>query len=86
MVENLFGGLMFFCFLSCYIPQIHEIVKNKNSQNVSALTYIITIFGYISGIIYLLVVKNYAIWLLLNYSLCMVLCFVILYYWHKYKS
>ena len=56
-MENIFaeffGIIMMLAFMFCYVPQIVKIYKNKSSEDVSLMLILMSIVGYISGMIYM---------------------------------
>ena len=80
------GILAGICSTISFLPQVIKIIKDKETNNLSPIMFIIHLTGVILWCIYGLLVKNYII-LLFN-SLTLILCSIILYYiiLNRYKN
>lgn len=85
LVTEIAGIVMTLCFMFCYIPQIVKIFKNQSSKDVSLMLILMSIGGYISGMIYMFLTK-FGIWWFLNYSVGLLMCCVLVYAWFKYRT
>jgi uncharacterized protein with PQ loop repeat len=84
-MENIFGFLMSACFFSCYFPQIYLLLKNKDSNNISLVTYYITTFGYLNGIIYWIYTSS-GIWILISTIINLIVCLYATWLVIKYRK
>lgn len=74
MLENLFGGLTFVLFTTALLPQIVIMVRIKSSHAVSKLWPTVAALACLSGLIYLnLQSSEPPIWILIDYSLGLIL-------------
>jgi len=83
-LREIAGFIMTMCFMFCYVPQIVKIFRNKSSKDVSLSLIIMSIAGYLSGMIYLML-GTFGIWWFLNYCVGLVMCFILVYTWFKYR-
>jgi uncharacterized protein with PQ loop repeat len=85
IIREIAGALMVFCFMFCYIPQIVKIYKNKSSRDVSLMLILMSIGGYISGLVYM-TLNGFGLWWFLNYCTGLVMCGILVHAWFKYKK
>jgi len=85
IVREVAGAVMVLCFMFCYVPQIIKIFKNKSSHDVSLMLILMSIGGYLSGLVYMSL-NQYGLWWLLNYCSGLAMCTVLVYTWFKYKK
>jgi len=85
LITELAGITMMLCFMFCYIPQIVKIFQNKSSEDVSLMLILMSIGGYISGMIYMFL-TTFGIWWFLNYCVGLLMCCVLVYAWFKYQK
>jgi uncharacterized protein with PQ loop repeat len=88
MKENLaqiFGIIMTISFMFCYVPQIVTIYKNKFSRGLSLGLILMSICGYISGMVYMFLTQ-FGIWWFANYSVGLIMCIVLVYAWFKFRK
>ena len=74
------------CFVTCYIPQIFKIFKTKSSKDLSLLFVIMPMIGYVSGLFYLAMSQSFVLWLILNYTIGLVMTIFLLVIYYKYKN
>jgi uncharacterized protein with PQ loop repeat len=86
ILKDFFGITMASCFVTCYIPQIVKILKTKSSKDLSILFVIMPMFGYISGLLYLVLSQTFVLWLVLNYAIGLVMTIFLLVIYHHYKK
>jgi uncharacterized protein with PQ loop repeat len=84
-ITEFFGILMMLSFMLCYIPQIVKIYKNKSSEDVSLMLILMSIVGYISGMIYMFMTR-FGLWWFLNYCVGLIMCSILVYAWFKFKK
>lgn len=72
-------------FMFCYIPQIVKIFKNRSSNDVSLMLILMSIVGYISGMIYMFLTR-FGIWWFLNYCVGLIMCSILVYAWFKFQN
>jgi uncharacterized protein with PQ loop repeat len=84
-ITEFFGILMMLSFMLCYIPQIVKIYKNKSSEDVSLMLILMSIVGYVSGMIYMFMTR-FGLWWFLNYCVGLVMCSILVYAWFKFKK
>jgi uncharacterized protein with PQ loop repeat len=84
VIKDISGALMTIAFMSCYIPQIHKIIKHEKSSDVSCLMIIFGLIGYITGLVYMYC-NVFGLWWFLNYSTGIITSLVLLFYWYKHK-
>jgi uncharacterized protein with PQ loop repeat len=85
IIKEIAGILMMLCFMFCYIPQIVKIFQNKSSRDVSLTLILMSIGGYISGMVYMFL-NIFFIWLFINYCIGLVMCTILVYAWFKYNK
>lgn len=68
---QIFGIISATLFALCFIPQIVAILKTKNVSGISVGLWIILIGGYITGLIYVIGLKE--VILIISYSVGLVL-------------
>lgn len=85
IITESFGIIMMLSFMFCYIPQIVKIFKNRSSNDVSLMLILMSIVGYISGMIYMFMTR-FGIWWFLNYCVGLVMCSILVYAWFKFKK
>ena len=85
IIKEIAGILMMLCFMFCYIPQIVKIFQNKSSRDVSLTLILMSIGGYISGMVYMFL-NIFFIWLFINYCIGLVMCTILIYAWFKYNK
>lgn len=85
LIKEIAGIVMTLCFMFCYIPQILKICKNKSSKDVSLMLVIMSMCGYISGMIYLFL-GDFGLWWFMNYCTGIVMCSILIWAWFKYKQ
>ena len=74
------GWFYTLCFAICYIPQIVKSLKTKKVNDVSVSLFILSLFGYISAIIYTLSAIGFNLILITNYvfgAICSLLMIII---------
>lgn len=69
----------------CYIPQIVKIIKNKSSYDVSLMLVLMSMGGYIAGMVYLFT-GTFGIWWLMNYCTGLIMCSILIWAWFKYRK
>jgi len=84
-ITEFFGILMMLSFMFCYIPQIVKIFKNRSSNDVSLMLILMSIVGYISGMIYMFLTR-FGIWWFMNYCVGLIMCSILVYAWFKFKK
>lgn len=84
IIKEVAGIVMTLCFMFCYVPQIVKIFKNKSSQDVSLALILMSIGGYISGMVYLFL-GIFGFWWFMNYCVGLIMCTILVYAWFKYK-
>ena len=84
-LKEIAGMLMTFCFMFCYIPQIVKIIRNKSSRDVSLALVVMSLCGYISGMVYLFL-SSFGIWWFVNYCTGLVMCSILIWAWFKYRK
>jgi uncharacterized protein with PQ loop repeat len=84
-ITELFGIIMMLSFMLCYIPQIVKIYKNKSSEDVSLMLILMSIIGYISGMIYMFL-TSFGLWWFLNYCVGLIMCSILVYAWFKFRQ
>ena len=84
IVKEIAGIVMTLCFMFCYIPQILKIYQNQSSRDVSLLLVLMSVGGYISGMVYLFL-GTFGLWWFMNYCTGLVMCAVLIYAWFKFK-
>lgn len=82
---QIFGILMTLSFMFCYIPQILKIFKNRSSRDVSLGLILMSICGYISGMVYMFLTQ-FGVWWFANYSVGLVMCIILVYAWFKFQK
>ena len=82
---ELFGIIMTMAFMFCYVPQIVKIFQNKSSKDVSLMLILMSIVGYISGMIYMFL-TTFGLWWFMNYSVGLVMCSILVYAWFRFKK
>ena len=85
IIKEIAGIAMMLCFMLCYIPQIVKIFKNKSSRDVSLMLIVMSIGGYISGMVYMFL-GTFGLWWFLNYCTGLIMCSTLGYAWFKYKK
>jgi len=85
IITETFGAIMTICFMFCYVPQIVTIFKNKFSRGLSLGLVVMSICGYISGMIYMFLTQ-FGIWWFLNYCVGLIMCVVLVYAWFKFRK
>jgi uncharacterized protein with PQ loop repeat len=85
ILAEFFGILMTLFFMFCYIPQIVKIFKNKSSKDVSLMLILMSIGGYISGMIYMFL-TTFGLWWFLNYTVGLIMCSILVYAWFKFNE
>ena len=85
IIKEITGILMMLFFMFCYIPQIVKIFKNKSSKDVCLGLIVMSIGGYISGMIYMFL-GTFGLWWFLNYCVGLIMCFILVYAWFKFKN
>ena len=85
LIREIAGMVMTFAFMLCYIPQIIKIFKNRSSHDVSLMLILMSIIGYISGMIYMFL-GTFGIWWFLNYCVGLIMCLILVYAWCKYNK
>ena len=80
-----FGLVMTISFMFCYVPQIVTIYKNKFSRGLSLGLILMSICGYISGMVYMFLTQ-FGIWWFANYSVGLIMCIVLVYAWFKFRK
>jgi len=76
------GWIYTLCFAICYIPQIVKSIRTKKVDDVSVSLFILSLFGYISALIYTLSDIGFNLILITNYifgaicSLTMIIIFL----------
>lgn len=85
IIAEVFGILMMLFFMLCYIPQIIKIFKNKSSKDVSLMLILMSIGGYISGMVYMFL-TTFGLWWFLNYTVGLVMCSILVYAWFKFNE
>lgn len=85
IIREAAGLIMVFSFMFCYLPQIITIYKNKSSHGASLMLIVMCIVGYVAGLIYMFM-TTFGLWWFLNYTVGLIMCFVLLYAWFKYKK
>lgn len=85
IITESFGIIMMLSFMFCYIPQIIKIFKNRSSNDVSLMLILMSIVGYISGMIYMFLTR-FGIWWFLNYCVGLIMCSILVYAWFKFKN
>ena len=83
---ELFGIIYSISFIICYIPQIIKLIQTKKSGDISISLFGLSIFGYISALIYVLTVIGFDIILIINYSVCLIFCIIITVLTLKYRK
>jgi len=86
ILKEFFGIAMAACFVTCYIPQILKIFKTKSSKDLSLLFVIMPMLGYISGLFYLTLSQSFVLWLVLNYTIGLVMTIFLLVIYYRYKN
>jgi len=86
ILKDFFGMVMASCFIICYIPQIYKTFKTQSVQDLSLLYIIISMIGYISGIMYLVLSQSFILFLVLNYSLGLIMTIFLMVAYYKFKS
>ena len=74
------GWFYTLCFAICYIPQIVKSLKTKKVNDVSVSLFVLSLFGYISAIIYTLSAIGFNLILITNYvlgAICSLLMIII---------
>jgi uncharacterized protein with PQ loop repeat len=84
-LAQIFGIIMTISFMFCYIPQILKIFKNQSSKDVSLALILMSICGYISGMVYMFLTQ-FGIWWFANYSVGLVMCIILVYAWFKFQK
>lgn len=72
-------------FMFCYVPQIIKIFRNKSSKDVSLMLILMSIIGYISGMIYMFL-TTFGLWWFMNYSVGLIMCSILVYAWFKFRK
>jgi uncharacterized protein with PQ loop repeat len=85
ILAEFFGILMMLFFMLCYIPQIVKIFKNKSSKDVSLMLILMSIGGYISGMVYMFL-TTFGLWWFLNYTVGLIMCSILVYAWFKFNE
>jgi uncharacterized protein with PQ loop repeat len=85
IVREISGLIMMACFMLCYIPQIFKIYKNNSSKDVSLMLVILSLGGYISGMVYLFT-STFGLWWFINYCVGIVMCLLLMHAWFKFKK
>lgn len=85
LVKEIAGIAMTLCFMFCYIPQILKIYKNKSSRDVSLMLVLMSMGGYISGMVYLFL-GDFGLWWFMNYCTGIVMCTILIWAWFKYRK
>lgn len=85
IIKEIAGIVMMLCFMLCYIPQIIKIFKNKSSRDVSLMLILMSIGGYIAGMVYMFL-GTFGLWWFLNYCTGLIMCSILGYAWFKYKE
>jgi uncharacterized protein with PQ loop repeat len=79
------GFVMVVAFMFCYVPQIIKIFKNKSSKDVSLGLIVMSIVGYISGMIYMFTTTFGLFWFL-NYLVGLIMCIILIYAYKKFEK
>jgi uncharacterized protein with PQ loop repeat len=79
------GFVMVVAFMFCYVPQIIKIFKNKSSKDVSLGLIVMSIIGYISGMIYMFTTTFGLFWFL-NYLVGLIMCIILIYAYKKFEK
>jgi uncharacterized protein with PQ loop repeat len=82
---ELFGIIMTMAFMFCYVPQIVKIFQNKSSKDVSLMLILMSIVGYISGMVYMFL-TTFGLWWFMNYSVGLIMCSILVFAWFKFKK
>jgi uncharacterized protein with PQ loop repeat len=85
LIAQVAGMLMTLCFMFCYVPQIIKIYKSKYSKGLSLTLVIMSICGYVCGMIYMFLTE-FGIWWFMNYCVGLLMCCVLVYAWFKYRT
>ena len=85
ITKEIAGAIMTLCFMFCYVPQIYKIFKNKSSRDVSLMLIVMSMGGYIAGMVYLFL-GTFGIWWFLNYCVGLIMCSILVYAWFKYRK
>jgi len=80
-----FGIIMTVAFMFCYVPQIIKIFQNKSSKDVSLMLILMSIVGYISGMVYMFL-TTFGLWWFMNYSVGLIMCSILVFAWFKFKK
>lgn len=84
IIREVAGLIMTICFMFCYVPQIIKIFKNKSSHDVSLGLILMSIGGYISGMVYLFT-GTFGLWWFTNYCVGLVMCSILVWAWFRYR-
>lgn len=82
---QIFGIIMTLSFMFCYVPQIVKIFKYRSSRDVSLWLILMSICGYISGMVYMFLTQ-FGIWWFANYSVGLIMCIILVYAWFKFAE
>ena len=63
-----------------------RLVQTKKSGDISISLFGLSVFGYISALIYVFAEIGYDIVLIINYSTCLIFCLVIIFLSMKYRK
>jgi len=85
IIREVSGFLMIACFMLCYIPQILKIYKNKSSRDVSLMLVLMSMGGYIFGLVYLFT-STFGLWWLVNYVSGLTMCAILIHSWFKFNN
>ena len=85
IVKEVAGIIMTLCFMLCYIPQIIKIYKNRFSKGLSLSLVLMSICGYVSGLVYMFMTE-FGIWWFLNYCSGLIMCCILVHAWFKYRN
>lgn len=84
-IKETAGLFMMMSFMLCLVPQIIKIVKTKSANDLSPYMIVLSMSGYLFGLIYMFL-TGFGLWWFLNYTTGMVTASVLLYFWYIYKN
>jgi uncharacterized protein with PQ loop repeat len=84
-LSQIAGFVMVISFMFCYLPQIIKIFKNQSSKDVSLGLIVMSIVGYISGMVYMFT-TSFGIFWFLNYLVGLVMCVILIYAYKKFEK
>jgi len=85
ILREVCGILMTLSFMSCFLPQIIKIIKTKSSSDLSPLMIILSMSGYIFGLLYMYH-NVFGLWWVMNYVTGIITSGVLLYFWYRNKD